>query len=85
MNLPAGNPNLMRQNPTSQLAAVPNKLGDKNSSRYVRGGYTPRQRDDHEALPPSINIWQKPVYVPENMAPIRSGANDFLNYKSRGV
>ena len=85
MKLHAGNPNLMRTNPNAGLAAVPNKLGDKNPERYVRGGYTPRQRDEHEALPPSISLWQQPVYVPHSMEPIRGGANDFLRYKSRGV
>ena len=75
----------MRYNPPATLEALPSKLGDKNPERYVRGGYTPRQRDEHEALPPSINVWQQPVYVPHNMEPIRGGANDFLRYKSRGV
>ena len=75
----------MRYNPPATLEALPSKLGDKNPERYVRGGYTPRQRDEHEALPPSINVWQQPVYVPPSMEPIRGGANDFLRYKSRGV
>jgi hypothetical protein len=84
MNLQAGNPNL-RVNPTATLKSLPSKLGDKNPIKYVRGGFTPRQRDEHEALPPSINIWDQPVYVPDNMAPVRRGAGDFLNYKGRGV
>ena len=75
----------MRFNPPATLQALPSKLGDKNPVKYVRGGFTPRQRDEHEALPPSINVWDQPVYVPENMAPVRRGAGDFLNYKSRGV
>jgi hypothetical protein len=75
----------MRVNPPATLEALPSKLGDKNPERYVRGGYTSRQRDEHEALPPSINVWQQPVYVPHSMEPIRGGANDFLRYKSRGV
>ena len=75
----------MRYNPPATLEALPSKLGDKNPERYVRGGYTPRQRDEHEALPPSINVWQQPVYVPENHQPARRGANDFLQLKSRGT
>lgn len=85
MKLPAGNPNLMRVNPNAGLAAVPNKLGDKNPERYVRGSYTPRERDEHEALPPTINVWKQPVYVPEKIEPVRRGAADFLSVQSRGV
>jgi hypothetical protein len=85
MKLVAGNPNLMRTNPNAGLAAVPNKLGDKNPAKYVRGDYVPRQRDEHEALPPQINVWTQPVYVPERVEPARRGANDFLQLKSKGT
>ena len=74
----------MRVNPTAQLAAVPNKLGDKNPAKYVRGGYTPRQRDEHEALPNKMNLWKRDKYVPENTTPARRGADDFLRIQSRG-
>ena len=75
----------MRTNPKATLESLPSKLGDKNPAKYVRGGYTPRQRDEHEAMPPSINVWKQPVYVPENTAPARRGADNFLSIKSKGV
>ena len=84
MKLQAGNPNLMRTNPNAGLAAVPNKLGDKNPARYVRGGYVPMVKDPDAVPPPQMSVWEQPVYVPHSMEPIRGGANDFLRYKSRG-
>ena len=84
MKLQAGNPNLMRTNPNAQLAAVPNKLGDKNPSRYVRGGYVPMVKDPDAVPPPQMSVWARDQYVPEKNAPARRGADDFLRYKSRG-
>jgi len=89
MNLPAGNPNLKKQatrvNPEATLGHVPNKLGDKLPHKYISGFYTPRERDPHEALPPQINVWEQPVYVPSNDQPVRRGANNFLSIKSKGM
>ena len=84
MKLQAGNPNLMRTNPNAQLAAVPNKLGDKNPSRYVRGGYVPMQKHPDAVPPPQMSLWERDQYVPEKHEPARRGANAFLNVKSRG-
>ena len=84
MNLHAGNPNLMRVNNNAPVSHVPSKLGDKVPKSYISGTYTPRDRDPHEALPPSINVWEQPVYVPSNDQPARQGANNFLSIKSRG-
>ncbi|CAB4240693.1 hypothetical protein UFOVP38_59 [uncultured Caudovirales phage] len=88
MNLQAGNPNLMKKvlrvNPEATLGHVPVKLGDKLPNKYTSGVYTPRERDPHEALPPNINVWEQPVYVPSNDQPARQGANNFLSIKSRG-
>ncbi len=84
MKLQAGNPNLMRVNPNAQLAAVPNKLGDKNPSRYVRGGYVPMIKDPDAVPPNTMSVWAREPYVPERVEPARRGANAFLNVKSRG-
>jgi hypothetical protein len=84
MKLQAGNPNLMRVNPNAGLAAVPNKLGDKNPARYVRGGYVPMQKDPNAVAAPAMNLWERPVYTPENHQPARRGADDFLRVQSRG-
>lgn len=69
MKLAAGNPNLMRTNPNVGLAAVPNKLGDKNPDAVP---------------PPQMNLWARDQYVPEKNAPARRGADDFLRVQSRG-
>lgn len=84
MKLAAGNPNLMRTNPNAQLAAVPNKLGDKNPARYVRGGYVPMEKDPNAVPPNTMSVWKQPVYVPEKNEPARRGADDFLRVQSRG-
>ena len=83
MKLQAGNPNLMRKNPDASLAAVPNKLGDKNPAKYVRGGYVPMEKGPNAVPPPQMNLWERPVYVPEQ-GYVRRGANDFLRVQSRG-
>jgi hypothetical protein len=84
MKLDRGNPNLMRVNPNAGLAAVPNKLGDKNPARYVRGGYVPMEKGPNAVAAPAMNLWERPVYKPDNSKYIRPGANDFLTIKSRG-
>ena len=84
MKLVAGNPNLMRVNPNAPLAAVPNKLDDKNPARYVRGGYVPMQKDPNAVPPNTMSVWAREPYVPERVEPARRGANAFLNVKSRG-
>jgi hypothetical protein len=84
MKLQAGNPNLMRVNPNAGLAAVPNKLGDKNPARYVRGGYVPMEKSPDVVPAPQMNLWKRDKYVPENMTPARRGADDFLRVQSRG-
>jgi hypothetical protein len=84
MKLQAGNPNLMRVNPDAGLGALPNKLGDKNPAKYVRGGYVPMQKDPDAVPPPQMSIWDRKPYVPEDMTPARRGADDFLRIQSRG-
>jgi hypothetical protein len=84
MKLQAGNPNLMRKNPDASLGAVPNKLGDKNPAKYVRGGYVPMEKGPDVVPPPQMSIWARDQYVPESMTPVRRGASDFLRVQSRG-
>ena len=84
MKLQAGNPNLMRTNPNAGLGALPNKLGDKNPAKYVRGGYVPMQKDPDAVPPPQMSVWARAQYVPERVEPARRGANDFLRVQSRG-
>jgi len=84
MKLQAGNPNLMRKNPDASLAAVPNKLGDKNPAKYVRGGYVPMEKDPNAVPPNTMSIWDRPVYKPERVEPARRGADHHLRVQSRG-
>lgn len=84
MKLQAGNPNLMRVNPNAGLGAVPNKLGDKNPAKYVRGGFVPLPKAPDAVPPPQMNLWARDQYVPPKDEYIRPGANDFLRIQSRG-
>jgi hypothetical protein len=47
--------------------------------------WTAREREEHEALPPTFSIWERPVYQPPRMETPRPGASDHLNIKRRGV
>ena len=89
MKLQAGNPNLMqkmamRVNKTATLKSFVPSTGDKNPSRYVRGGYVPMERDPNATPAAALNIWERPVYVVEKPAYVRPGANDHQLYKSKG-
>lgn len=88
MNLPAGNPNLkkraLRVNPQATLESFSNTTGDKAHAKE-RTGFVPTRKDP-DAVPPAVtNVWKRPVYVPENMTPVRRGADDHVQYKSRGM
>jgi len=45
--------------------------------------WEPRQRDEHEALPPTMSLWDRPVYQPPKENSARRGAMDFMKVKSR--
>jgi hypothetical protein len=47
--------------------------------------YSPRIRAVNEALPGGVNLFTQPVYQPERMEPVRSGADDHLRYASWGT
>lgn len=92
MKLDRGNPNLMkakamRVNTNNVMESFTNTLGDAVSKRRHRAtvGFIPMPRDPNTALPPTINIWAQPVYVPPKQDYVRPGAEDFLRCKSRGL
>lgn len=85
MKLDRGNPNLMKKaamrvNPHNTLES----FGTKRKHRATTG-YVPMPRDANTALPPTINIWAQPVYVPPKSDYVRPGAEDFLRCKSKGL
>lgn len=45
--------------------------------------WTAREREEHEALPPTFSIWERPVYQPPKDQHIRAGAMDFMKVKSK--
>ena len=87
MKLDHGNPNLMKKalrvNPPSTLASFNNRTGDKEQVKY-RTGFVPSVKDPNAVPPPSLSIWEQPVYKSPAPAYVRPGANDFLRCKSRG-
>ena len=88
MKLQAGNPNLMKKkamrvNNHTTLTSFPNTTGDKAHAKERRG-FVPTVKDPNAVPPPTISLWHQPVYVPQNLTPMRRGADDFLRYKSRG-
>lgn len=90
MKLAAGNPNLMKKQATrvnrhATLGALPSTLGDKNPSKYARGGAVLMERTDDMAAPRTFNYMKDgKVYVPERMESVRPGATDALRLPSRG-
>ncbi len=50
----------------------------------LKDPWEPRQRDEHEALPPTFSIWERPVYKPPKEQNVRRGAMDFMKVKSNG-
>jgi hypothetical protein len=90
MKLAAGNPNLMKKQATrvnrhATLGALPSTLGDKNPSKYARGGAVLMERTDDMAAPRTFNHMKDgQVYIPERMESVRPGAADALRLPSRG-
>ena len=72
-----------QHNPAHALAP----LNDKNPKRYVRGGAVLLPKRPGQALPPSDDLFRRAVYVVgdgERMQSGRPGADDHLQYKSKG-
>ena len=88
MNLQAGNPNLMKKalrvNPQATLKSFTNTTGDKAHAKE-RTRYVPTRKDPGAVPSPQMNVWKQPTYVPENMAPVRRGADSHIQYKRRGM
>jgi hypothetical protein len=45
--------------------------------------WTPRYRAENEALPPTLSIWDRPVYQSPKQEYVRHGAMDFMKVKSK--
>ena len=45
--------------------------------------WIPRYRAEHEALPPTLSIWDRPVYQSPKQEYVRPGAMDFMKVKSK--
>ena len=45
--------------------------------------WAPRYRAEHEALPPTLSIWDRPVYQSPKGEYVRQGAMDFMKVKSK--
>ena len=59
----------------------------KNTSTQIKkafpGGYQPRVRAEHEALPNTIDILRQPVHKSEQWVSVRPGADDHKRVESR--
>lgn len=86
MKLQARNPNLMRVNKEVGLGAFANTLGDLSSKKKHRPSsvYVPVERDPSLVPAPTMSVWKQPTYKPENVQPMRPGADDHLKFKSVG-
>lgn len=45
--------------------------------------WTPRYRAENEALPPTLSIWDRPIYQPPKEQCARPGAMDYKKVKSK--
>ena len=50
----------------------------------LKDPWAPRRRAEHEALPSTFSIWDRPVYQPPKDPDVRAGAMDFMKVKSHG-
>jgi hypothetical protein len=75
----------MRVNQTTTLGMFRGKLGEKNPPQYVRGKSSNKPKDPSLVPAPSLNIWDRPQYVPVPSANNRPGSDGHMAYKSRGV
>jgi len=73
----------MRINKKTTLGAFTNTTGIKEHKKY-RTSFVPLRKDPDAVLPPAMNLWERPVYVPKNDY-VRPGANDHQRIKSRGL
>jgi hypothetical protein len=83
LKLVAGNPNLMKVNKSVGLGTFAQTAGDLGQVK-VRRGYVPTERDPSLVPAPTSSIWKRESYVPQNLTPMRPGADDHLKFKSVG-
>ena len=76
----------MRVNKEVSLGAFANTLGDLASKKKHRPSsvYAPVERDPSLVPAPMSSIWQRDSYVPQNLTPMRPGADDHLKINSKG-
>ena len=86
MKLQAGNPNLkkkaMRVNPEASLESFRNTTGDKVHAKE-RTGFRPSVKDPDAVPPPTMSLWDQPVYKPDHNGYQRPGS-DHSHIKRRG-
>jgi hypothetical protein len=73
MKLSAGNPNQMKK-------AAMRVNQNSASAAFIK---TSKEKTN-AVLPPQMNVWDRSLYVPENIAPARVGADNHKQHKSRG-
>lgn len=83
MKLVAGNPNFMKVNKSVGLGTFAQTAGDLGQVK-VRRGYVPVERAPDLVRAPTSSLWKRDSYVPQNLTPMRPGADDHLSIKSRG-
>ena len=83
MKLVAGNPNFMKVNKSVGLGTFAQTAGDLGQVK-VRRGYVPIERDPDLVRAPTSSLWKRDSYVPQNLTPMRPGADDHLKFKSVG-
>lgn len=78
----------MRVNKTAPLGAFVNNVSEKVPKRMRTENVTLALHKAPDAPltvpPPKMNLWERPVYVPEQ-GYVRRGADDFLRVQSRGL
>jgi hypothetical protein len=86
LKLQAGNPNLMKKamrvNPSATLTSFTNTTGQKAHAKE-RTGFRPSVKDPDAVLPPTMSLWEQPVYKPDHSGYQRPGS-DHSHIKRRG-
>ena len=74
---------IMKVNRPVGLGTFAQTSGDLGQVK-VRRGYVPVERDPDLVRAPMSSLWQRDSYVPQNLTPMRPGADDHLKFKSVG-
>jgi len=73
----------MKVNKSVGLGTFAQTAGDLGQVK-VRRGYVPVERDPSLVPAPTSSLWKRDSYVPQNLTPMRPGADDHLKFKSVG-